>query len=180
VQDTPAFVRAQAAPSRRADAPAFASAAPHANGTHLVQLGSFASEQGARRAWGIYAQRYPQLSGHQMVISEAVVKGKHYWRVSAAGFDRTGSSAMCGRSAAAARAASPTPKAARSRARSAGLQLAAALSHSRLLAAARRKPLPSPGGVFRWVHASELECPTLRPSRAVADDARLAVPGRAD
>jgi len=73
-----------------------ASVAPRADGSHLVQLGSFASEQGARRAWGIYAQRYPQLSGHQMVISEAVVKGKRYWRVSAGGFDRAGSSAICG------------------------------------------------------------------------------------
>jgi Flp pilus assembly protein TadD len=71
--------------------------APSAAGTHLVQLGSFASEQGARRAWGIYAQRYPELANHQMVISEAVVKGKRYWRVSAAGFDRAGSAAMCGR-----------------------------------------------------------------------------------
>ena len=32
-----------------------------------------------------------------MVISEAVVKGKRYWRVAAAGFDRAGSSAICGR-----------------------------------------------------------------------------------
>jgi hypothetical protein len=31
-----------------------------------------------------------------MVISEAVVKGKRYWRVSAAGFSRTSSTAMCG------------------------------------------------------------------------------------
>lgn len=68
-----------------------------AEGTHLVQLGSFASEQGARRAWGIYAKRYPELSGHQMVISEAVVKGKRYWRVSAAGFGRSTATSMCGR-----------------------------------------------------------------------------------
>ena len=32
-----------------------------------------------------------------MVISEAVVRGKHYWRVSAADYDRDGSQAMCGR-----------------------------------------------------------------------------------
>ena len=68
-----------------------------ADSTHLVQLGSFASEQGARRAWDIYAKRYPELAGHQMVISEAVVKGKRYWRVSAAGFDRSSSNSMCGR-----------------------------------------------------------------------------------
>jgi Flp pilus assembly protein TadD len=68
-----------------------------AAGTHLVQLGSFLSEQGARRAWNIYTQRYPELAGHQMVVSEAVVKGKRYWRVSAAGFNRTSSTAMCGK-----------------------------------------------------------------------------------
>jgi hypothetical protein len=71
--------------------------AQRADGTHLVQLGSFASEQGARRAWGIYANRYPELAGHQMVISEAVVKGKRYWRVSAAGYARATASSMCGR-----------------------------------------------------------------------------------
>jgi hypothetical protein len=85
VQDAARFAQSQAAP------------AAAGSGTHLVQLGSFASEQGARRAWGIYTSRYPELSGHQMVISEAVVKGKRYWRVSAAGFSRTSSSAMCGR-----------------------------------------------------------------------------------
>lgn len=77
--------------------PQVAQAAPSAAGTHLVQLGSFSSEQGARRAWNIYTQRYPELAGHQMVVSEAVVKGKRYWRVSAAGFNRTSSTAMCGK-----------------------------------------------------------------------------------
>ena len=74
-----------------------AAAAKQSAGTHLVQLGSFASEQGARRAWGIYAKRYPELADHQMVITEAVVRGKHYWRVSAAGFGLASSRAMCGR-----------------------------------------------------------------------------------
>jgi Flp pilus assembly protein TadD len=89
-QDSSRFV--QPAPQRAAPA-----VAQRADGTHLVQLGSFASEQGARRAWGIYAARYPELAGHQMVISEAVVKGKRYWRVSAAGYGRATASSMCGR-----------------------------------------------------------------------------------
>ncbi|HEY6815748.1 MAG TPA: tetratricopeptide repeat protein [Croceibacterium sp.] len=103
-----AFVEA---PAPRAAAPALqpvaarqvaaaspaAVAVPRAEGSHLVQLGSFASEQGARRAWGIYVKHYPELSGHEMVISEAVVRGKHYWRVSAAGFGRQTASSMCGR-----------------------------------------------------------------------------------
>jgi Flp pilus assembly protein TadD len=80
-----------------ARAPAANRVAQQADGTHLVQLGSFTSEQGARRAWNIYQSRYPELAGHRMVISEAVVNGKHYWRVSAAGFGRSSAAAMCGR-----------------------------------------------------------------------------------
>ena len=72
-------------------------AQPSADGTHLVQLGSFSSEAGARRAWSIYTRNYPELAGHEMVISEAVVRGKRYWRVSAAGFGRSTASSMCGR-----------------------------------------------------------------------------------
>ena len=87
-----AAVRQGAAP--RSDS---AAAAKDSSGTHLVQLGSFASEQGARRAWGIYVKRYPELSDHQMVISQAIVRGKHYWRVSAAGYGLASSHAMCGR-----------------------------------------------------------------------------------
>lgn len=93
-QDATAFAQAQAPVSRMASAPTAPAAA---SGTHLVQLGSFASEQGARRAWGIYVKKYPELAGHQMVISEALVRGKRYWRVSAAGFGKAASSAMCGK-----------------------------------------------------------------------------------
>ena len=100
--DTARFVQepvVQAIPARQgvAPKPTPAAAAKRSDGTHLVQLGSFASEQGARRAWGIYVKRYPDLANHQMVISEAEVRGKRYWRVSAAGFGRASSSAMCGR-----------------------------------------------------------------------------------
>jgi hypothetical protein len=87
-----AAVRQGAAPRAKSGV-----AAKQSAGSHLVQLGSFASEQGARRAWGIYSKRYPELSDHQMVISEAVVRGKHYWRVSAAGYGLASSQAMCGR-----------------------------------------------------------------------------------
>jgi len=89
----------QTAAIRQGAAPraAQAAGAKRSDGTHLVQLGSFASEQGARRAWGIYVKRYPDLADHQMVISEAVVKGKRYWRVSAAGYGQASSRAMCGR-----------------------------------------------------------------------------------
>jgi hypothetical protein len=89
-----------AAPSRAtqaADASPRAATVARANGTHLVQLGSFGSESSARRAWNVYTKRYPELAGHKLVISEAVVGGKRYWRVSAGGFDNAGSRAMCGR-----------------------------------------------------------------------------------
>lgn len=82
----------------RAPAPATAhTATAQAEGTHLVQLGSFASEQGARRAWGIYVKQHPELAGHQMVITQAVVRGKTFWRVAAGGFDRSASSTTCGK-----------------------------------------------------------------------------------
>ena len=69
---------------------------PAKAGSHLVQLGSFSSEANARRAWGIYLTRYPQLRDRQMVITRAVVGGKNYWRVSAAGYDARSAQAMCG------------------------------------------------------------------------------------
>jgi len=100
-QDAARFAQApaaQTAPARAAtsDRPV-ARAVAQASGTHLVQLGSFSSEQGARRAWSIYTKQYPELAAHDMVISEAVVRGKRYWRVSAAGFGRSTASTMCGR-----------------------------------------------------------------------------------
>jgi Flp pilus assembly protein TadD len=88
----PAAVRTASAPRATASG-----ATAEANGSHLIQLGSFLSEEGARRAWSIYTSRYPELAGHRMVISQAVVKGKNYWRVSAAGFAPTSAAAMCGK-----------------------------------------------------------------------------------
>jgi Flp pilus assembly protein TadD len=64
-------------------------------GTHLVQLGSFSSQQGARRAWGIYAAANPSLKNFKMTITQATVRGKVYWRVAAAGFDARGASSWC-------------------------------------------------------------------------------------
>ncbi len=72
-----------------------ASAAPAASGSHLVQLGSFGSEERARRAWGIYADRYPELRNHDMVITRALVRGKTYYRVSAGGLRQAAAASMC-------------------------------------------------------------------------------------
>ena len=64
-------------------------------GTHLVQLGSFSSAEGARRAWNVYASRNPELRLAKMTITEAVVGGKHFWRVAAGGFDKRSASGVC-------------------------------------------------------------------------------------
>ncbi len=61
-----------------------------AGGTHMVQLGSFSSPQGARRAWGIYSARNASLAHYRMNITPAVVKGKNVWRVAAAGLNGSG------------------------------------------------------------------------------------------
>ena len=65
------------------------------NGSHLVQLGSFSSPQGARRGWGVLTARNPRLREYRMVITAAVVNGKNYWRVAAAGFDGNAALGMC-------------------------------------------------------------------------------------
>lgn len=98
VQAAPARV-APPAPARTATAakPPLARASQNDAGTHLIQLGSFNSEAMARHAWATYTSRYPDLTGKRMVITEAVVQGKRYWRVSAAGFGRTSAAAACGR-----------------------------------------------------------------------------------
>ncbi len=64
-------------------------------GSHAVQLGSFSSQQGARRAWGIFAAKNPELRKYRMQITQATVRGKQFWRVAAAGFDRGGASGLC-------------------------------------------------------------------------------------
>jgi len=70
-------------------------AAVQGTGDHLVQLGSFSSEAGARRAWAIYEKQYPQLAGYDMVITKAIVRGKTYFRVSAGGLSRAAATSAC-------------------------------------------------------------------------------------
>ncbi|GAA4051163.1 SPOR domain-containing protein [Parerythrobacter jejuensis] len=89
----------QAMPARQGATPKPARVAKRnvsADGSHLVQLGSFRSEAGARRAWGIYAKRYPNLSDYNMVITQAKVRGKTYYRVNAGGFQQASAKSMCG------------------------------------------------------------------------------------
>lgn len=79
-----------AAPVRPAAAPVLSKGT-----THAVQLGSFFSEQGARRAWGQAVARNPELRGFKMVISSSHVRGKTHWRVTAAGLDGRGAGGLC-------------------------------------------------------------------------------------
>ncbi|MFM5950035.1 MAG: tetratricopeptide repeat protein [Novosphingobium sp.] len=75
---------------RRAAAPVFGKGSSHA-----VQLGSFSSEQGARRAWGFYAGRNPELRNFKIDITPATVRGKKFWRVAAVGLDGNGAGGLC-------------------------------------------------------------------------------------
>ncbi|MBS0482366.1 MAG: tetratricopeptide repeat protein [Proteobacteria bacterium] len=75
--------------------PRTASTVDTATGTHAVQLGSFASAQGARRAWGIFAAKNPELRRFRMTITHATVRGKQFWRVAAAGIDSRAASGLC-------------------------------------------------------------------------------------
>ncbi|MEQ1499638.1 MAG: tetratricopeptide repeat protein [Novosphingobium sp.] len=76
--------------------PRHAAAAVAGRGSsHLVQLGAFASEQGARRAWGYYAKRNPELRNFKMKITAVTVKGRKFWRVAAAGLDGRGANGLC-------------------------------------------------------------------------------------
>lgn len=99
VQQTPAHAAsadpARAAQPRRMAGRSMDAPAGSAGGGHLVQLGSFSSEAGARRAWSIYAKQFPQLSGYDMVITKAVVRGKTYFRVSAGGMQRAEAAGVC-------------------------------------------------------------------------------------
>ncbi|MED5544602.1 MAG: SPOR domain-containing protein [Pseudomonadota bacterium] len=63
--------------------------------THLVQLGSFRTMEGAERAWGIFVARDPRLKNHTMRITEAEVAGRRYFRVAAEGFDGRAAKSMC-------------------------------------------------------------------------------------
>jgi len=63
--------------------------------THLVQLGSFLSEARARKAWDIYVSRNAELRNYRMTITPAVVEGRNFWRVAAAGLDAGGARSLC-------------------------------------------------------------------------------------
>lgn len=80
---------------RHADGSVVNNAPVATGGTHFVQLGSFSSEQGARRAWGIFTAKNPELRSYRMTITPATVRGKSFWRVAAAGLNQRGAAGLC-------------------------------------------------------------------------------------
>lgn len=83
-----------AAPRAAAPAPRAKLAAAQPT-THLVQLGSFRTMDGAKRAWAIFQTKNPKLRDHALRISEAQVNGQRYYRVAAEGFDRDSAQSLC-------------------------------------------------------------------------------------
>lgn len=82
---TPPMIAAPAAKPKAAARPT--AAAPAGNGTHVVQLGSFSSPEGARRAWAHYTARMPELKGYRNVTTQVTVNGRQFWRVQAVGLN---------------------------------------------------------------------------------------------
>ena len=73
-----------------------ASASDAAVGSHLVQLGAYDSKIEAERGWTVLQSKFPQLKSHTLVITEAVVNGRTFWRVAAEGFAPQSAKALCG------------------------------------------------------------------------------------
>jgi Flp pilus assembly protein TadD len=71
-------------------------ASDKAANTHLVQLGAYDSKIEAERGWTVLKRKFPQLKDHDVVITEAVVDGRTFWRVAAAGFGPKSARSMCG------------------------------------------------------------------------------------
>ena len=67
---------------RTASAPAPAGV----KGSHVVQLGSFSSNEGAQRAWRHFTARNRGLAGYHSQITQVAVNGRQFWRVQAVGF----------------------------------------------------------------------------------------------
>ena len=61
-----------------------------------MQLGSYTSKGEAERGWTVLKGKFPQLKDHKPVITEAVVNGRTFWRVAAAGFGANSAKSLCG------------------------------------------------------------------------------------
>nr|WP_306437059.1 SPOR domain-containing protein [Porphyrobacter sp. GA68] len=64
-------------------------------GNHLVQLGSYTSEAGARAAWPVFQARFPVLKDQSPVITKAQVNGRIYYRVAAGNLAERSAQSLC-------------------------------------------------------------------------------------
>ncbi|WP_324076598.1 MAG: SPOR domain-containing protein [Erythrobacter sp.] len=98
VQELPARPAARVAQRRMAATAGFTAPAASGKdaGTHLVQLGAYSSKVEAERGWTVLKGKFPQLKDRNVVITEAVVGGRTFWRVAAEGFGKSSAQAMCG------------------------------------------------------------------------------------
>jgi Flp pilus assembly protein TadD len=64
-------------------------------GNVAVQLGAFATQDGAQRALRHYAARHTGLGGHKLSMVKVQVANKTYWRVLATGFASRSANAAC-------------------------------------------------------------------------------------
>lgn len=63
--------------------------------SHLVQLGSYNSRAEAERGWNALQAKFAELKGHEVVITEALVNGRTFFRVAAAGFGPKSAASLC-------------------------------------------------------------------------------------
>lgn len=94
----PASRIAAASPQRRMAASAPATVPmPSDRGaaSHLVQLGAYSSKVEATRGWAMLKDKFPQLKDHDLVITEAVVNGRTFWRIAADGFGPKSAQSLC-------------------------------------------------------------------------------------
>jgi hypothetical protein len=63
--------------------------------SHLVQLGSYDSKIEAERGWNMLKAKFPQLKDHKLVVTQAVVNGRTFWRVAAEGFGPRSAQSLC-------------------------------------------------------------------------------------
>ncbi|HZV10124.1 MAG TPA: SPOR domain-containing protein, partial [Novosphingobium sp.] len=97
-------VVAEAAPAPRVLAHGMAparAAVPHgarkpaSAGSHVVQLGAFASAENAEKARRQF-MAHGAFAGHSIEVARAEVNGRAFWRVSARGYDAASAQGACG------------------------------------------------------------------------------------
>ncbi len=84
-QATPRQAKVRPAVAFQTSAPRAAKSSGHAS-SHHAQLGAFLSEANAQRAKKLFVSRNPELRNYDLNITPAVVNGRNFWRVAAAGF----------------------------------------------------------------------------------------------